>query len=98
MNLNAHYCLAPGVVIRPERFGGLIYRHDNRRLYFLHSHELVAFLAHLDGQQTLGTATDVFLAAHDLPAHTREELVAALEHLEHLQVLATREDLEGGME
>ena len=26
------YRLAPGVAIRPERFGGLVYRYDNRRL------------------------------------------------------------------
>lgn len=87
MNLNTGYRLAVGVVIRPERFGGLVYRHDTRRLYFLYSHELVTFLSELDGHLSLGEATDRFIAVHALPPETREAFLSAIEHLEQLHVL-----------
>jgi putative mycofactocin binding protein MftB len=87
MNLDACYRLAPGVAIRPERFGGLIYRHDTRRLYFLHSPELVEFVCELDGSRPLQEALDSFLNRHDLSDTHHEPFINALVHLEQLAVL-----------
>lgn len=87
MDLNACYRLASGVAIRPERFGGLIYRHDTRRLYFLHSPELVDFVCALDGKQTLAETLDTFLAQRALSDAHREPFINALVHLEQLEVL-----------
>ena len=58
VELTACYRLAPGVAIRPERFGGLVYRYDNRRLYFLHSHQAVEFINCLDGRRSLQEILD----------------------------------------
>lgn len=88
MDLDRRYRLAPYAALRPERFGGLIYRYDNRRLYFLHSPELVGLLTALDGGDTLGACVDVFVAAGGLPRGARERLVQALGRLEQLDVLA----------
>lgn len=87
MDLHAGYRLAPGVTIRPERFGGLIYRHDTRRLYFLHSPELVDFVTELDGNRPLQEALDTFLAGRALSHAHREPFIKALVHLEQLNVL-----------
>lgn len=87
MNLNACYCLAQGVAIRDERFGGLIYRHDNRRLYFLHSHELVDFVRGLDGQRPLVEALAHFMGSRTLPESTRDTFLKALTQLEKLGVV-----------
>jgi putative mycofactocin binding protein MftB len=87
MNLELSYRLAPGVSIRPERFGGLAYRYDNRRLFFLHSHELVAFVRELDGSQTLRQTLDDFISARGLPGSARETLVKALTQLQKLKIL-----------
>jgi putative mycofactocin binding protein MftB len=88
MDLDRRYRLAPSAALRPERFGGLIYRYDNRRLYFLHSPELVALLGALDGSSPLGASVDAFVAAGGLPAGARERLLRALGRLEQLDVLA----------
>ena len=87
MNLDAPYCVAPGVAIRPEGFGGLAYRYDNRRLYFLHSHELVDFVNQLDGASPLTEVLDNFLAARKLPESTRERFIQAMTRLETLGIL-----------
>ncbi len=81
------YQLAPGVAIRPERFGGLVYRYDNRRLYFLHSHQAVEFVNRLDGHQTLQAQLDDFLADRQLPQSAAESLVKAVAQLERLGIL-----------
>jgi len=88
MNLDSCYRLAPYAALRHERFGGLVYRYDNRRLYFLHSAELVAFLSTLDSSRPLGAALDEFLVAHALPSTVRDVLVRALSQLEQLKLLA----------
>ncbi|MDS4021780.1 MAG: mycofactocin biosynthesis chaperone MftB [Candidatus Competibacter sp.] len=88
MNLAARYRLADGVAIRPERFGGLVYRYDNRRLYFLHSHELVDFVSGLSGQRPLEEALDEWLASRELPETHRETLVKAVVQLDKLGILA----------
>ncbi len=87
MNLDARYRLSQHAVIRAERFGGLVYRHDNRRLYFLHSRELVDFVSGLDGARPLAAALDNFLAARALPENTREVFVKALAQLKKKEVL-----------
>ncbi|NTU82497.1 MAG: mycofactocin biosynthesis chaperone MftB [Chloroflexales bacterium] len=87
MDLDSHYRLAAHAAIRPERFGGLVYRHDNRRLYFLHSPDLVTFLSALDASRSLGALLDEFLAARALPASAREIFVRALLQLEQLKIL-----------
>jgi putative mycofactocin binding protein MftB len=85
--LTACYQLAPGVAIRPERFGGLVYRYDNRRLYFLHSHQAVAFIKRLDGSQSLQKHLDDFLADRQMPQSVGESLVNAVLQLERLGLL-----------
>jgi len=84
----ARYRLAPGVALRPERFGGLVYRYDNRRLYFLRSHQTVDFVTHLDGRRSLEEALDAFLLARALPGSARETLVEAVARLTRLGILA----------
>ena len=81
------YRLAPGVAIRPERFGGLVYRYDNRRLYFLHSHRAVEFVNGLDGCRSLRETLDDFLTSREMPPSTGETLVKAVAQLERLGLL-----------
>lgn len=87
MDLERVYALSPQVVIRPERFGGLMYRYDTRKLYFLYSHLLVEFLTALDGTRSLGEALEGFVAARGLTPQDREALVTALAQLEGMDVL-----------
>ena len=87
VELNACYRLAPGVAIRSERFGGLVYRYDNRRLYFLHSHQAVEFVNHLDGSRSLQETLDEFLVAQAMPQSAGESLVKAVAQLERLGIL-----------
>lgn len=89
MNLKACYSVARGVAIRPERFGGLVYRYDNRRLYFLHSHAMVDFIRGLDGKRPLETVLDDFLVNRGLPETARETLVNAVAQLEKLELLVS---------
>ena len=81
------YRLAPGVAIRPERFGGLVYRYDNRRLYFLRSHQTVDFVNLLDGRRSLRATLDEFLEVRELSGSAREALVEAVARLEQLGIL-----------
>ena len=83
----ARYRLAPGVAIRPERFGGLVYRYDNRRLYFLRSHQAVELVNSLDGRRSLQDTLDAFATARALPDSAREPLIAAVAQLEKLGIL-----------
>lgn len=87
LDTNAHYRLAPGVALRRERFGGLVYRHDNRRLYFLHSHELVEFISGLDGARPLRQALDDFSFSNSGSKLTQENLVKAVIQLKGLGLL-----------
>ena len=87
MNLDTHYCLARGVAIRPERFGGLVYRYDNRRLFFLHSHDLVEFVSGLNGSRSLREALEEFIQARALPESARDVFVKAVTQLEKLNIL-----------
>jgi putative mycofactocin binding protein MftB len=87
MKFDTVYRLAQGVAVRTEKFGGLVYRHDNRRLYFLHSHEMVGFLNELDGLGALGEVLDRFIEARGLPETTRDTLLDAVAQLEKLGVV-----------
>ena len=87
VELAACYRLAPGVAIRPERFGGLVYRYDNRRLYFLHSHQAVEFVNRLDGCRSLQETLDDFLTSREMSPSTGETLVKAVAQLERLGLL-----------
>ena len=88
VELAACYRLAPGVAIRPERFGGLVYRYDNRRLYFLHSHQAVEFINGLDGNRSLQETLDDFLTSRTMPrSTTRETLVKTVAQLERMGIL-----------
>lgn len=87
VELAACYRLAPGVAIRPERFGGLVYRYDNRRLYFLHSHQAVEFVNCLDGCRSLQEKLDDFLTSREMSPSTGETLVKAIAQLERLGLL-----------
>jgi len=87
MNMDACYQLSRSAAIRPERFGGLVYRYDNRRLYFLYSRDVVDFVGALDGSRPLGQALDEFFRARDLPAASRPAFLRALAQLMSLEVL-----------
>jgi len=87
MNLDGCYCLAPGVAIRPERFGGLVYRYDDRRLFFLHSHALVDFVSNLDGKQPLRKVLADFLTTRELPETFQDGLLKALAQLDKIGLL-----------
>lgn len=90
MELTAAYRLAPYAAVRAERFGGLIYRYDNRRLYFLHAPELVGLLNILDGTITLGEALD----ALGVPEPARSRYLRAMAQLAHLGVIVGPESTE----
>ncbi len=87
IDLAARYRLAPGVSIRPERFGGLVYRYDNRRLYFLRSHQAVEFVSELDGRRSLQETLDAFLADREISPSASDPLVKAVAQLEGLGIL-----------
>lgn len=68
--------------MRQERFGGLVYRYDNRALLFLHSRPLVDFLMTLDGERPLGEALEEFAAERGLNDGECRALENALGQLE----------------
>jgi putative mycofactocin binding protein MftB len=56
VDLTAAWAMAPGVALRPEPFGALLYHFGNRRLTFLKRPELVAVLRALDASPDVGSA------------------------------------------
>jgi putative mycofactocin binding protein MftB len=88
MKPDSYYCLAKGVAVRSERFGGLAYRYDNRRLFFLHSHALVDFVNGLDGRRPLAEALDHFLTRRGLSEGHRTTFLKAMAQLEKLKIVA----------
>ncbi len=87
MNCAGRYRLAPGVTIRFESFGGLIYRHDNRRLYFLRSHEIAEFISGLDGLRPLDQAIAEFVASRGLAKALTSSLVAGVAQMEKMGIV-----------
>jgi putative mycofactocin binding protein MftB len=74
--------LAPQVSVRPERFGGLLYRHDDRTLLFLRSRPLVDLLLGLDGTRTLAEALSELAAERGLGEGELQTIKEALGRLE----------------
>lgn len=87
MNLDSRYVIGDGVELRREPFGGIVYRHDTRRLYFLRSAELVEFLFELDGTETMRTRLDSFLASHGFESAYAQAFAGSLSHLSEIGVL-----------
>jgi putative mycofactocin binding protein MftB len=87
MNRDARYRLADGVAVRPERFGGLVYRYDNRRLYFLYSDQLTQFIGGLKGECPLVEAMETFCQAHALSEEAGEALLKSMAPLEKLGIV-----------
>lgn len=88
MNVTARYRLADGVAIRPERFGALVYRYDNRRLYFIHSSEAADFVSGLDGTHPLDRAVEDFVAHNALPESAGETLLTTVAQLERMGIVS----------
>ena len=82
VNTEHSYEVPAQVSVRRERFGGLVYRYDNRALLFLHSRPLVDFLVGLDGERSLGEALEEFAAERGLGEGERRALENALGQLE----------------
>ena len=87
MNVAGHYRLAEGVAIRAERFGALVYRYDNRRLYFIHSREAADFVSGLDGTDPLQRAVETFVTDRTLPQGIGETLLTTVGKLEAMGLL-----------
>lgn len=87
MNSRVRYQLADRVAVRPEQFGGLVYHYDDRRLYFLHSHELTDFVSNLTGEVPLDEAIETFRSQRSLPAEIGETILRSLAVLERLRLV-----------
>jgi putative mycofactocin binding protein MftB len=91
MDATKRYTLSPEAALRRERFGGLVYRYDNRRLYFVHSLAMVDFLDQMDGKAPIESTIDSFLTARKVPekqqAAQKASFMTALAKLETLEVL-----------
>ncbi len=82
VNTEQSYEVPLQVAVRHEKFGGLVYRYDNRALLFLHSRPLVEFLGRLDGERPLGAALEEFAAEREMADGERQALENALGQLE----------------
>lgn len=87
VNTDRGYEVPAKVSVRQERFGGLVYRYDNRALLFLHSRPLVDFLMELDGEQPLGAALEEYAAERGLDSGQRRALENALDQLERKGII-----------
>ena len=90
MSASACYRLADGVAIRPERFGALVYRYDNRRLYFIHSHAVADFVGGLDGTRPLDEAVARFVRERALPAGVGDTLRDTVDKLQRMGIVMTK--------
>ena len=90
MNRICRYQLAQNVAIRPERFGALVYNHDNRQLYFIHSHLVADFMIGLDGARPLGETVEAFVAQRALPASAADTLLETIGRLERMGMVRPR--------
>jgi len=87
VNTEQNYEVPAKVSVRQERFGGLVYRYDNRALLFLHSRPLVDFLMKLDGERPLGAALKEFAVERGLDDGERRALENALDQLERKGII-----------
>lgn len=77
IDLDAAWRLAPGVAVRPERAGGLLYHFGTRRLSFLKDPALLAVVGSLASEPTARAAcARAGIAERDLPRY--EAALAAL--------------------
>lgn len=90
MNPNSGYRMADGVAIRPERFGGLVYNYQSRRLYFLHTHELTEFVSGLNGERPIAEAVAVFRKRQGLPVEVEQAMLKSLSALETLGLIVPK--------
>ena len=82
VNTQHSYKVPAKVSVRQERFGGLVYRYDNRALLFLHSRPLVDLLVRLDGELPLGAVLEEFVNERGLNDEECTVLENALGQLE----------------
>ncbi len=70
--LDRSWRVSPGVSVRPEPFGALLYHFGTRRLSFLKDRRLLAVVERLDTAATAREAcVDAGLAPEDLPQYAR---------------------------
>lgn len=81
------YRLVEGAVVRPERFGALIYHRPTRKLCFVHCQGVSALIRGLDGSQPMAMKVDEFLVEQGLPASAREPVLRSLARLQSLQLI-----------
>ncbi len=72
LDLDLAYDLAPGVAVRPEAFGALLYHFGTRRLSFLKDRRLLAVVQALAGSDSARTACAAAgLDEAELPVYSR---------------------------
>ncbi|MCU1692334.1 MAG: mycofactocin biosynthesis chaperone MftB [Frankiales bacterium] len=70
--LDRAWRVSPGVSVRPEPFGALLYHFGTRRLSFLKDRQLLAVVERLDGAPSAREAcVEAGLAPEDLPQYAR---------------------------
>lgn len=82
---SARWRVSPQVSLRDESFGALAYNHDNRRLVFLKSTQLVALIRQLDAYESVNDALDALI-----PTGQRERYLQALASLVTSEILCGR--------
>jgi len=71
-DLDGAWRLAPGVAVRPERFGALLYHFGTRRLSFLKSPALLAVVSSLERHRSARDACAAAgVTAAELPCYAR---------------------------
>jgi mycofactocin biosynthesis protein MftB len=73
----APWRLHPGVAVRPEPFGALLYHYGTRRLTFVKDSTLLRVLQSLEGSSSV----DAAMVASEVPPESRTRYAVALERL-----------------
>jgi len=73
----APWRLHPGVAVRPEPFGALLYHYGTRRLTFVKDSTLLRVLQSLEDSPSV----DAAMASGEVPPESRTRYAAALERL-----------------
>ncbi len=73
----APWRLHPGVAVRPEPFGALLYHYGTRRLTFVKDPTLLRVLQSLEGSSSV----DAAMVAGEVPPESRTRYAAAIERL-----------------
>ena len=85
--LNSGWDLSPGVSLRPEPFGALLYNFGTRRLTFLKTRQLAAVVQHLAASESARES----LARADVAVNDEPVYAAALAALADAGMLSRRE-------